>query len=87
MPSAELDKSLIGCFVDHRVGGGPEPRQQGWHVGLVGGLPGGQDEAQRQPEGLGQDMKLGAQSSTRPTDGVMRAPFSASSVLVGAHDR
>lgn len=48
-----------------------EHRQQG----LVGGLAGAEDEADRQAPSVDDDVDLGAQSSTRTANGVIRAPF------------
>ena len=48
---------------------------QGWNGGFVGGLAGRQDEADRQAVGIDHGVDFGAQSSTRTTDGVIRAPF------------
>lgn len=48
---------------------------QGSNRSLVGGLPGGEHDAQRQTILVHQGVDLGAQSSTRTADGVIRAPF------------
>ena len=42
---------------------------------LVGGLAGGEQEPDRQAAGIDDGMDLGAQSSTRTADGVIRTPF------------
>ena len=44
-------------------------------VGLIGGLAGRQDEADRKPNRIHHRVDLGAQSFTRTTDGVIRALF------------
>ena len=43
--------------------------------GLVGRLAGGEHEADREAACVDDDMDLGAQSSTRTADGVIRAPL------------
>ena len=43
--------------------------------GLVGGLAGGQNDPDRQAVLIYDSVDLGAQSSTRTADGVIRAPF------------
>lgn len=42
---------------------------------LVGGLAGAQHEPQRQPASIDHDMDFSAQSASRSSDGVIRAPF------------
>ena len=55
---------------------------------LAGGLAGREQEANRQTMGVDHSVDLGAQSSTRTADDVIRAPFlPPPGVLVGAHDR
>ena len=48
---------------------------QGFDGGFVRGLAGGEHDAQRQAVLVHQGVDLGAQSSTRTADGVIRAPF------------
>lgn len=55
--------------------GGLEAVDQGFDGGLVGGLTGREDDPQRQTILIDQGVDLGAQSSTRTADGVIRAPF------------
>lgn len=55
--------------------GGLEPIDQGFDGGLVRGLTGRQNDPQRQAVLIDQGVDLGAQSSTRTADGVIRAPF------------
>lgn len=54
---------------------GFEAVDQGLDGGLVGRLPRRQDDPQRQAVLIDQGVDLGAQSSTRTADGVIRAPF------------
>ena len=49
--------------------------KQRWRRGLVRGLACGDDEADRQPAVVGDDVDLGRQSAPRASDGVIRAPF------------
>jgi hypothetical protein len=65
----------VVAAVGDRIGGGLQPVEQSRHGGFVGGLPRRQDEPDRQPVGTDDGVDLGAQSSTRTTDGVIRAPF------------
>ena len=48
---------------------------EGRRYGLVGGLAGGQDQPDRPSLFVDDGMDLGAQSSTRTANGVIRAPF------------
>lgn len=74
-----------GCQVDEGTGivtaigdqvvGARECRDQGGGGLLVGGLSGGQCEADGQALAIDDGIDLGAQSSTRTTDGVIRTPF------------
>jgi hypothetical protein len=50
-------------------------------------LPRREDKADGKAERIHHGVDLGAQSSTRATDGVIRAPFTAGRVLVRADDR
>ena len=43
--------------------------------GFVGGLAGRQNEPDGQPAGVDDGVDFGAQSATRTTNGVIRAPF------------
>lgn len=52
-----------------------QPRDQLGHDRLVRSLAWGEHDAQRQAEAIDRDIDLGGQSSTRTTDGVIRAPF------------
>lgn len=63
--------STIGDGIVRRL----QTLEQSRHDGLVGSLARGQQEAHRQAVGVNHGMKLGAQSSTRTADGVIRAPF------------
>ena len=57
------------------VSGQGQSVDQGRERGLVGGLPWRQQEPDRQAMGVDHGVDLGAQSSTRTADGVIRAPF------------
>jgi hypothetical protein len=57
------------------VAGRLEAIEQGRNGSLVGGLARCQHEPDRQAVGIDDDVDLGAQSSTRTADGVIRAPF------------
>ena len=59
---------------DKRLGGF-EAVDQGFDGGLVGGLTRRQNDPERQTVLIDQGVDLGAQSSTRTADGVIRAPF------------
>ena len=59
---------------DHVVGQ-TQPLDQRRKGCLVGGLTGREQETDRQAARVDDDVDLGAQSSTRPADGVIRAPF------------
>jgi hypothetical protein len=52
-----------------------EARQEVGDGGLVRGLAGGDREGDRQARAVDNGVDLGAQSSTRTADGVIRAPF------------
>lgn len=58
--------------IDIRAGG---KRSISLDGGLVGGLAGGEHDPERQAVLVHQGVDLGAQSSTRTADGVIRAPF------------
>ena len=49
--------------------------EQSWYGGLIGSLARRQDEPDRQAVGIDDSVDLGAQSSTRTADGVIRTPF------------
>ncbi len=61
----------VGDGISGRGQAGDERR----HASLVGGLARGHQEADRQAPGIDDDVDLGAQSSTRTANGVIRAPF------------
>ena len=52
-----------------------EPGEQFRRRGLVGGLAGREDQPHGQPVRVDHDVDLGAQSASRSSDGVIRAPF------------
>ena len=52
-----------------------EPVEQRWDAGLVRGLAGADQEAQRQAASVNHGVDLGAQSATRTANGVIRAPL------------
>jgi len=57
------------------VGGWAQPIEQRRYGRLVGGLAWRDQQADGQAAGVDHGMQLGAQSSTRTADGVIRAPF------------
>lgn len=61
--------------IGNRVGGRLQAFEQVGHGGLVGGLARGEQQFERQAVGIDHGVDLGAQSSTRTADGVIRAPF------------
>jgi len=61
--------------ISHDMGGRLQALDKGRRGGLVGGLTGRQGQADRQARLINHGMDLGAQSPTRETDGVIRAPF------------
>src|SRR4051794_2435085 len=65
---------VIASIGDERLCG-RQVGQQGWGDRLVGGLPRADHEPQRQPGRADHGVDLGAQSSTRTANGVIRAPF------------
>lgn len=65
---------VVASICDQRPGG-LEAVDKGLHSGLVGRLTGGQHDPERQAVLIDQNVDLGAQSSTRTADGVIRAPF------------
>ena len=72
----EVDEGLgIIAAVGDEIAGPAQARDQ-WNGGLlVGGLAGCQRQADGQSGPVDDDVDLGAQSSTRTADGVIRAPF------------
>lgn len=77
--AARGDEINDGAGVVTSVGdeglGGLEAVGQGFGGGLVRGLTRRQHDPQRQAVLIDQGVDLGAQSSTRTADGVIRAPF------------
>ena len=65
----------VVAAVRHGVGGGPQAVEQRGDEGFVGGLAGRDEQADGKASGVDHRVKLGAQSSTRTADGVIRAPF------------
>ena len=65
---------VIASVGDERLRG-RKACQQGWGDRLVGGLAWADHQAQRQPDLADERMNLGAQSSTRTANGVIRTPF------------
>jgi len=65
---------VVAPVCDQRPGGF-EAIDQGFDGGLVGGLTRRQHDPQRQAVLIDQGVDLGAQSSTRTADGVIRTPF------------
>ena len=65
---------VIAPVRDERLGG-LEAVDQGFDGGLVRGLTRRQNDPQRQTVLIDQGVDLGAQSSTRTADGVIRTPF------------
>lgn len=61
--------------VGHDIAAQAERPDQLGCRGLVGGLAGGEHEADRQAMAVNDGMDLGGQSSTGATDGVIRTPF------------
>lgn len=57
------------------IAAGSQLAQEFWNDFLVMCLTGGQDDPDGQPALVHYGMDLGAQSSTRETDGVILAPF------------
>ena len=77
--AASLDQvddglGVVSPIGDH-VSGQRQVGQQLRCRGLVGGLAGGDDEADRQAATVDDHMDLGGQSAARSSDGVIRAPF------------
>jgi len=65
---------VVAPVGDQRLGR-LEAVDQGFNGGLVRGLTGREHDPQRQAVLIDQGVDLGAQSSTRTADGVIRAPF------------
>jgi hypothetical protein len=74
--SREFEQGLgVISSVGDQIAGSVQARDQRDGRFLVGRLTGGQHEADRQTLAIDDDIDLGAQSSTRTADGVIRAPF------------
>ena len=69
------DAARAVAAVGDRIAGRPQAVDQARQGGLVGGLTGRQQEADRQAGGIDDGVDLGRQSPTRTADGVIRAPF------------
>ena len=67
---------VVASVGDQRLGGF-EAVDQGFDSGLVRSLTGREDDPQRQAVLIDQGVDLGAQSSTRTANGVIRTPFFA----------
>ena len=65
----------IVTAVGNGIAGGLEAVDQGRDGGLVGGLAWREQQPDGQAVGIDHAVDLGAQSSTRTADGVIRAPF------------
>lgn len=79
-PRAVLDDEIEdGAGVIAAIGDGvvcwAQSVEERLNGSLVGGLAGAQHEPQRQPARIDHDMDFGAQSASRSSDGVIRAPF------------
>ena len=75
-PVDQIDEMLpIVSAVGDDDGGFGQPFQQVRCRRLVRGVPRCESQAQRQSALVDNDVDLAAQSSTRTTDGVIRAPF------------
>jgi len=76
VPGDQIEDGLgVVSAISDRVDGGLEALEQSRHGGLVGCLAGGQEEPDRQAIGINHGVDLGAQSSTRTANGVIRTPF------------
>jgi len=74
--SREFEQGLgVISSVGDQIAGSVQARDQRDGRFLVGRLTGGQHEADRQTLAIDDDIDLGAQSSTRTADGVIRTPF------------
>jgi len=69
------DAFRIIAAIGDNVAGQANAAEQGRRGGLIGGLARREQQADRQALGIDHGMDLGAQSSTRTTDGVIRAPL------------
>lgn len=65
----------IVAAVGDGIGGRAQAVEQGRDSRLVGGLARREQQADGQASGIDHGVQLGAQSSTRTADGVIRAPF------------
>ena len=76
MACDELDDGLgVVAAISDGIVGRPERVDQGRHSGFVGCLAWCQEQADRQALAVDHRVDLGAQSSTRTADGVIRTPF------------
>lgn len=69
------DRLRVIAPVGDGVPGGRQARKQLRHGSLVGCLARAQHEALWQPTFVDHDVDFGAQSASRSSDGVIRAPF------------
>lgn len=69
------DRASEEAAVGDDIAGQGEAVDKAWKGGLVGGLTRRQDETDRQAVGIDHGVDFSTQSSTRTTDGVIRAPF------------
>jgi len=69
------DGASVVAAIGDRVARWREAGDQGWQAGFVGGLAGREQQPERQTPGIDHSVDLGAQSSTRTANGVIRAPF------------
>ncbi len=69
------DGAGVVAAIGDDIAGRSQPFDQRRHGGLVGGLAGCEHEADWQAAAIDHGVDLGAQSATRTTDGVIRAPF------------
>ena len=65
----------VVAAIGDEVAPGREAGEESRSHGLVGGLAWREDDPDRQAAAVDDDVELGAQSSTRTTDGVIRPPF------------
>ena len=69
------DGSGVVAAIGDGVSGRSKSGQKGRDSSPVGSLAGRENDPNRQAFGIDHDVDLGAQSPTRATDGVIRAPF------------
>ena len=72
--SSTMARAVVATVGDH-VAGRLQALDQLGHGGLVGGLAGRQHQRTGSPRLIDHGVDLGAQSSTRTADGVIRTPF------------